>query len=439
MRFFLHSILLLILSNNTLSQDINKARLDSLFSMLEMKQKVMGSVAIFKDGNEVYHNSIGYADVDKGLKANQDTKYRIGSISKTFTSAIMMQLIEEGKLSLDSKLSQFFPEIPNSNEITIEHLLRHRSGLYNFTNSSKYPSWMESPKSQSELIDLFIENDAMFEPDEKFEYSNTNYVLLSFIIEDMEGISYASVLLDRITKPLNLINTYYGGTIESGNNEAYSYYMEDEWKLGTETDMSIPIGAGGIVSTPYELNKFFNALFAGKVVCKSSLTEMTKLVDGYGLGLFQLPFYEHKAFGHNGGIDGFQSNTAYFTEDGVSVALTTNGLAMGMNEILIGILSIYFGRDYEFPTFEPGITLVSEDLEKYLGIYSSEELPIKITITKNGDQLYAQATGQSAFPLEAFEIHKFKFDRAGIKMEFLPEEGRMILIQGKRYEYSLEE
>lgn len=413
--------------------------MDSLFTVIDSNQQGMGSVSIYTDGKEVYNNAIGFSNVEKGLKANANTKYRIGSISKTFTSAIVMQLVEGGKLTLETTLDKYYPALPNATNITIEHLLRHRSGLYNFTNSPAYLNWMEAPKSEDELIEIFIENGIVFEPGEKFEYSNTNYVLLSFIIEKVEKKSFAKVFDERVTKGLRLSNTYYGGKIASGTDEAQSYTLQDGWKLATETDMSIPSGAGSIVSTPSDLNRFFYALFQGDVVNQESLHRMTKIEEGYGLGLFQIPFYEKKAFGHNGGIDGFQSNASFFQNDGVGLAYITNGAVMGMNDILIGVLSIYFGKDYELPSFTPAIEMTSEALDQYLGVYSSEAMPLKITITKKGNQLMAQATGQPAFPLEPYEENKFRFTAAGIKMEFLPNNEKMILNQGGgRFEFSLE-
>lgn len=422
------------------AQDFDQAKMDSLFSRIESNQQGMGSVSIYKDGKEVYANAIGFADLEKVIKAGPETKYRIGSISKTFTSVIVLQLVEEGKLSLETTLDKYYPSIPNASKITIEQLLRHRSGLFNFTNDPTYLEWMEAPKNEDELIEIFKKNGTVFEPDEKFEYSNTNYVLLSFIVEQIENKAFSEVFDQRITWGLKLPDTYYGGIIGQKPNEAKSYNFKDGWYLATETDMSIPTGAGAIVSTPSELNTFFHALFEGEVVSEESLKLMTTLEDGYGLGLFQLPFYERRAFGHNGGIDGFQSNASYFQDDGVGMAYITNGTVMSLNDILIGVLSIYFNKDYELPTFTPAIEISSEELDKYLGIYSSEALPLKVTISKDGNQLMAQATGQSAFPLEPYEAHKFRFNPAGIKMEFIPEDKKMILNQGGgRFEFSLEE
>ncbi|MBN2522845.1 MAG: beta-lactamase family protein, partial [Bacteroidales bacterium] len=349
----------------------DKARMDSLFYLTVTNQKGMGSISIFEDGKEVYQNAFGYADFEDSIPATAKTKYRIGSISKSFTASIIMQLIEENKLTLETKLGDFFPEIPNANAITIEQLLRHRSGLYNFTNSEAYPNWMEEPKTEAELIEIFIENGTVFEPDEKMEYSNTNYVLLSYIAEKIENKRFSDILEDRITRPLKLNNTYYGGKISPDKNEALSYTHVNNWELATETDMSVPAGAGAIVSNPTDLNKFYNLLFDGEVVSDNSLEEMKKLVDNFGIGMFQMPFYDKRAFGHNGGIDGFRSNIAYFPDDNASIACTFNGLAMSMNDILIGALSIYFGKEYSLPEFKPALILKSEELDIYPGVYSS--------------------------------------------------------------------
>jgi len=417
-------------SQNQSSGEFDQVKMDSLFAKIDTEKQGMGSISISRNGEPVYQNTFGYADVAEDIPANATTIYRIGSISKTFTSAIIMQLVEEEKLALATKLNEYFPQIPNADKITVEQMLRHRSGLFNFTSAEDYTEWMEEPKSQEELLQKMIDNGTVFEPGEKAEYSNTNYVLLSYIAEKIDDAAFADILKGRITGPLQLEHTYYGGKINPQENEARSYTLQDDWQLATETDMSIPVGAGALVSTPTDLTTFFNALFSGEVVSESSLKEMTDLVDEIGLGMFQIPFHDKRAFGHGGGIDGFRSNAAYFPSDSVAIAYTSNGVEVGINDILIGALSIYFGRDYEFPEFKPRPKLSSEDLDAYLGVYSSPTFPLKVTITKDGNSLIGQATGQPSFTLKAYEIDKFRFDAAQLKLEFIPEEDKMILRQG---------
>lgn len=420
----------LIVSTNLLSQDFNRSKMDSLLALIEENQKGMGSVSIFQDGEEVYQKAFGYASLDPEVEASQETKYRIGSISKTFTAAIIMKLVEEGALTLDTKLSEFYPDIVNAEEITVEQMLRHRSGIYNFTSSEDYTSWMEEPATREEIVGRIEELGSVFEPGEKFEYSNSNYVLLSYIAEQLEEKDFADIIEERIVQSCDLSDTYYGNEIDVSDQEAQSYTNPGEWELATETDMSVPSGAGAIVSTPTDLNRFLNCLFSEEIVTASSLEQMKDLQDNYGLGLFEVPFYDKKALGHSGGIDGFQSNAFYFPNEKVSVAYLSNGVVMALNDVLIGVLSIYFGKEYQLPEFQPAMELDADELDQFLGVYSSPQFPIKLTITKKGNVLIGQGTGQPEFQMEAIEPTRFRFEPAGLEIEFMPDDDKLILNQG---------
>ena len=412
-------------------QTFDKSRMEAFLEHVYSNNQGMGSLSIFQDGKEVYQETLGYADVEKKIAADAETKYRIGSISKTFTSTIIMQLVSEGKLTLETPLGNFYPEVGNSENITMEHMLRHRSGIYNFTNAADLKSWEQDPMSREDLVKKIVGNGNVFAPGAKAEYSNSNYVLLSFIAERIEGREYADILQERICTPCGLAHTYYGMKISADRNEAKSYTKQGkQWNISTETDMSIPTGAGAIVSTPTDINKFFNCLFDGDLTSTVSLASMMELQDGYGLGMFPAPFHEKRAYGHNGGIDGFRSTAFYFPKENVSVAYTANAATMAINNILIGVLSIYFGTEYKFPEFTEAIEVSSAELDRYPGVYSTPSFPLKITITKKEGVLMAQATGQSSFPLEAYEKDKFRFEAAQIKMAFLPEENKMVFNQG---------
>jgi CubicO group peptidase (beta-lactamase class C family) len=342
---------------------------------------------------------------------------------------MIFQLVEGGKIELTNTLDAWYPEIPNAKVITIGNLLNHRSGIHSFTDDPDYTTYMTQPKTHEEMIALMAKGKPEFQPGEKAAYSNSNYVLLGYIVEKVTKQPYAKNLAERITAKAGLSNTSFGGKINLNDNDCYSYRFDGSWKEQPVTDMSIPGGAGSIVSTPTDLTKFIEALFSFKLVSKGSLDQMKTITDGYGMGMFQIPFGTKKAFGHNGGIDGFRSNLAYFPEDGLAIAYCTNGMVYPMNDLLIGVLSIYFNKDFALPTFKT-IAVKSEELDKYLGVYASSQLPLKITVTKVNEALSAQATGQSAFPLTAFEKDKFKFDQAGIVMEFNPDKNEFLLKQG---------
>ncbi len=429
---FLFSCLILVFSINTQAQDLqfDSKKLDKFLSLIEDNNKGMGSLSIFKDGKEVYQKTIGLADVENKIKADQATIYRIGSISKTFTASIIMQMINEKKLTLDTKLDQYFPKIENAEKITIKQMLSHQSGIFNFTGALDYMIYSEKPITRAALVEKIISYGSSFKPGEKNAYSNSNYVLLSLIAEKIDEKSFGQILKDRIATPNNLSSTYHGGKINSKNHEAYSYTILEDWRLTKETNMSIPLGAGAVVSTSTDLNLFFSALFSGKIIPKNLVKEMKTIENDYGLGLFQYPYYDQKIYGHTGGIDGFNSMSAYFLDEKVSISYISNGTVMPVNDIIVGALNIYFRKEYELPSFKPSFEVTSKDLDQYLGTYSSPSFGLKVTITKKGNKLMGQATGQAAFPLEAFEKNKFKFDPAGIKLEFEPKVKKMTLKQG---------
>ncbi len=418
---------------NAIAQEVNTAKLDSLFNLLEVNHKTIGSVAISKNGKILYTKSIGQIDEAGKMKANAETKYHIGSITKMFTASIVFNLIEEGKLSLETKLDKYFPQIPNAKNISIGNMLGHRSGIFNITNDSTYLTWCINPITQKEMVERIAKFPSEFEANSKTEYSNSNYILLTYIIEKISKKPFADVLAKRIIKKINLKNTYFGGKINTTNNEAYSFsFNADAWKkFETETDMSVPLGAGAIYSTPTDLTIFIEALFAGKIVSEKSLTQMQSIVDGLGMGMTRMPFYKKLSYGHTGGIDGFNSVVGYFKDDSLSFSCCNNGMNYDFNNILIGVLSCCYNRAYKLPNFSPIITN-DVDFIKLIGTYATESFPLKITISTDGKSLTAQATGQASFPLEYKGNNTFTFETAGVEMKFNVEKQQMIMSQGGR-------
>lgn len=429
-RIFLSALLLCLMSLSGIAQDFDKARLDNYFDLLEKNDKFMGSVAVSKNGTLIYRRSVGFADLENGIKANENSGYRIGSISKTFTTVMVMKAVESRKLKLTTTIDKYFPEIENSAEITIEHLLRHRSGIHSFTDDEDYMNWNTQPKTEAELLEIIRKGGSDFKPDSRAAYSNSNFLLLSFILEKIYGKSYAELLETQIIRPLGMRNTSYGKKINTADNKCKSYNLDAEqgWKLASETDLSIPLGAGGIVSTPADLTRFSDALFGGKLLKKKSLQQMKTIKGNFGMGLFPIPFYERSGYGHTGGIDGFSSVFAHFDDGNISYALTSNGTKINNNSISIAVLSAVYNKPFELPSFS-GYQVAPEDLEKYTGSYSSKDIPLKITVTRDKNQLIAQGSGQPSFSLEPADKDVFQFDQAGVVMEFNPENRTMTLKQ----------
>lgn len=419
---------LLFTSLSGFAQNINKTKLDSLFVGLDTNQKVMGSIALYKNGKVLYTNAIGHRHI-KGvekLRPNSATKYRIGSITKMFTATMIFQLVDEKKLTLDTKLSAFFPRMVNADKITIVQLLNHHSGIHSFTNDEAFISYYTKTKTQAQMLEILYQLKADFEPGAKGKYSNTNYVLLGYIIENITGNTYADELKTRITKKIKLEDTYFGTAADVKKNEALSYtYQNGDWTVEPQTDMSVPHGAGAIVSTPTDLGRFATAVFQRKLFSDSLLKKMVVQTDGYGMGCFESPFYEKTSLGHTGSIDAFQSSLNYFGNDSLVVAFSSNGINYEMNDVLIAVLNIVYNKPYELPNFKT-FELKNTLLTAYEGVYEAPGFPTKITIKVKDGKLTAQATGQNAFPLDAKSDTHFVYNLADIEIDFSIETGGII-------------
>lgn len=427
-------IALLILSSTIVfSQTFNKQRLNSLFQVMEKNNKFMGSIVVSQNGKLLYSNTIGFADVETSKKADNQTKYRIGSISKMFTASLILKAVDENKISLSQTLDTYFSQIENSPQITIGNLLNHRSGIHDLTHNDDFMTYNTVPKSEKQMIDIIAKGKSDFSPNSRTEYSNSNFVVLSYILQKIYKEPYTEILDTKIIKPLDLKSTYFGSKIGAQNNESFSYHFTNKWQKATITDMSIPMGAGGIVSTAKDLTTFIEQLFKGKIVSKKSLKIMQTMNDfqGIGVGSGMLAFnnFDKKSYGHNGAIDDFQSILSYSPEENLTVSITSNGLSYPMNNILLCALSCYFDKPFTLPNFTI-LTVKPEVLDLYLGQYASKQFPLKIVITKSENKLFGQATGQPDFPLEATADNMFKFEQAGIVLKFDADKKQMVFKQG---------
>lgn len=337
-------ILLPLFSCLSCSHDNYTYRMNHLFATIENNDKGMGGVSVFVDGKEAYNRNYGYADVENKKKADSKTKYRVGSITKTFTAVVIMKLCENEMLSLSSKLKEFCPDVENADEISVEDLMRHRSGVANFTAATDYLEWNTMAVSKEKLLSRIVSGGSDFKPGEKAQYSNSNYVLLYFIAEKVANRSFSDLLDEMILKPCGLKNTLVGAKINPKKNEAYSYEKINGWVRHSETDMSIPLGSGNMISTPHDLNVFMNSLFTGKILSSESLETICTLNDGIGAGLFGMPFDDLSGYGHTGVIDEFHSTVCYLPEKKISVAVTANGIVYPVNDILVDVLSLFLEK-----------------------------------------------------------------------------------------------
>lgn len=406
------------------AQILDITKLDSFFNTLGQHGLANGSIAISIDGKTQYQRAVGFSFIDGAKKIPADiiTKYRIGSATKMFTAVMIFQLVEEGKLSLDGKLATFFPLLPNAEKITIRNMLYHRSGLHDYTHDTNFESWMDKPKTQEELIHIIKEKGSDFEPGTQADYSNSNYLLLGYIIEKLCKMPYADAVQMKIISKLHLQNTHYGRPINIHNHEAASYkYENNSWTDQKETNPGIHGGAGSLVSNPSDLIIFINALFTGKLVSKTTLTKMETMIDGYGMGMFPDKYGSKPSFGHNGRIEEFYTAAWYFPGKNLSVAYCTNGIDYPRTDIMDGVLKICFNEPFDLP-FSQNLRLTDADLEKYLGRYSSGQ--IVVNCTKDSTRLLLETKGK-IFALEPINRNYFMHAQTGYFFQFDPEKSSL--------------
>jgi CubicO group peptidase (beta-lactamase class C family) len=424
---FTGTIIALAMLTTANAQTLDKAKLDQFFDRLAEKNKAMGSLAIVKDGKVLYSRAIGYSQISDTEKKPMTTenRFRIGSVTKTFTAALILQLVDEKKLKLTETLDKFLPQIPNAKKITIEQILSHHSGIPNVRREQNAQGNVNTlPMTKEEHLSLIVKAAPDFEPGAKSLYSNSGYFILGLIIEKITGKSYEEVLQEKIAKKIGLKDTYLAtGNIDVNKNEALTYFMipGGDWKQVPETHPSLLFSAGAIVSTPNDLAKFIQALFDGKIISKESLDQMKTLRDGEGFGMVTFDYVGKTFYGHTGGADNYGAWIAYLPEEKLAVAYTSNAKIYPVKDIVSGVFDIYYNKPFTVPTFE-SIAVKPEVLDKYVGIYSPPGAPVKFTITRRGDTLFAQPPGvQNPVPLEATAQDKFKIDNGtptGIIIEF---------------------
>lgn len=410
---------------------VAQKKVDAYFEHLFNNKKFMGSVAISFNDSIIYAKSVGFADADAQTKINPDTKFRIASITKTYTAVLILKAVEEQKLRLDDKLSAYYPQVKNAEKITIEQLLRHRTGIFNFTDNPEELQWSEQFHTEQEFLDFFVNKPSNFEPGTEYAYSNTNYALLGFILQRLYQKSYAELLEEKICQPLQLKNTYYTFATDASKNEALSYNIQDKYVKNAYVNFSNHPASGGIASTAVELNKFLSALFDGKIISPESLKMMLPEKNGeYGLGIERLWFKNPQGYVHTGRLENYISEYWYFPKERLGIVMLSNAVNIGTDSIMTNLLQYVFGKAPELTDFNKTDTTPEAELSTIKGTYFDKEGNISVTISSDGNNLIFQdsRSGQDYIPLERKGKNVFVYE--DIKVQFFPKKGEMLQQQG---------
>lgn len=409
-----------------------QSSLDTYFEHLSENRKFMGSASILFKDSVIYNKSVGFADVDSQKKNDVTTKFRIGSVTKTYTAVLTLLAREEGKIKLTDKLSQWFPQFENADKITIEMMLKHRSGIFNFTEIPGESAWEAVAHTQAEFIEYVSKPKNNFDPDTAYEYSNTNYALIGFILEKIYQKDYNVLIQEKICKPLKLENTYYSFENDLAKNEAYSYNIQDKYLKNGSINYSNEPGSGGLLSTPSEVNRFISALFMGKIISPESLELMLNIEnDEYGLGIETFMLGSLKAFRHTGRIDNYISDYWYFPNEQLGLVTLANATNINTDMVQVAMLQFAFGNAPTSKNYNHIDDMETADFLKIKGTYRYPDTLVSVTVSSDGNSLIFQDSraGQMYVPFAYLGNNKFEYE--DIFLTFDPEKQQLTQKQGE--------
>jgi CubicO group peptidase (beta-lactamase class C family) len=414
--------LLLLLAGSGLAQDA--ARMDQIVQSYVAKRQFMGTALVARGSQVLFSKGYGSADLEWDVPNSPNTKFRLGSVTKQFTAASILLLEERGKLIVSDPLKKYLPDAPAAwDKITIFHVLTHTSGIPNFTSFPEYRKLEPLATTAAELVARFRDKPLDFEPGEKWSYSNSGYVLLSYLIEKITGDSYEKFVRENIFTPLGMKDSGYDSNSAIILHRASGYVAgKDGYENAGFVHMTVPQGAGGLYSTTEDLLKWEQGLFGGKVLKAASLEKMTTpFKSNYAFGLVVETAGGRKVIEHGGGIEGFNTELEYYPEDKLTVVVLGNVNGAAPGEIAKKLAAIARGENVKLPGERKEITLDSNVLSRYVGAYQMTGGPAML-ITLEGNQLSSKLGNQQAIPIFPESETMFFLKVVDAQLEF-PKDG----------------
>ena len=350
---FLASVIFLACSLQAYSQD-KAQKIDELANKYYSLGQLNGAVLVAEDGKIIYNKGFGMSDFENKIPNNENTKFRLASVTKQFTATLIMQLVEKGKIKLEGKLTDYLPYYRKDvgDKITISQILSHTAGIANYTNDSKFMMEQTGTKvTPKEFVLKYCSEDLIFEPGTKWEYSNSGFFILGMVIEEVTGKTYEENLEANILKPLGMTNTGYEHSDKTYENKAKGYVSTfGEFQPARFLEMTIPYSAGSMYSTTGDMFIWDQALYTEKILTKASLDKMfTPVLNNYGYGwqIIEAPLgdMKKKVITHSGGIFGFNSLETRLVEDNKYIMVFNNFESGSINPITFGIVNILYGME----------------------------------------------------------------------------------------------
>jgi len=404
-------------------------KLDAYLLAAHKENRFNGNALIAQQGKILLRKSYGYKNFAAHVLDDSNTIFQIGSITKQFTATIILRLQEEGKLSVRDKLDEYFPQFKYAGEITIENLLTHTSGIYNYTNDIDEgdSAIVCNPVAKQLVLDIMFKHKLDFKPGTQFRYDNSGYYLLGLIIGKVTGKSYEQNMRDIIFKPLQMNHSLFDFKHSADTNIATGYQTLNDsiqkeasaWRW----DSTVSYAAGGIWSTTGDMYKWALAIAKKKILSADSWkTMLTPHLDKYGYGVFIDSLFGKRTISHGGGIPGFIAYLDYYPAEDVTIILLNNKgwFDESLNGINADISAIVFHKPYEVMHKHIGIKLPDEVLKKYVGQYDFDKKHhVYITLENNQLHMEAPQGGLPKSPLFEDDQNNFYLKIINARIEFV--------------------
>lgn len=395
------------------------ARLDSVAAAWLAEGSTPGvSIAVVRGRDTLLVRGYGVADRASNAPVAPATVFRIGSVTKQFTAALVMQLVEQGKVALDDSIAAHLAGLPAAwRGVTVRQLLNHTSGIPSYTDLG--PSWRQrwaEDMAPDTVAALTAAQPMTFAPGAGWKYNNTGYVLLGMLVERKHGKPYAAVVAERIATPLGLASLGYCPPALPAAGHATGYARQPGGFVDApKLSMTQPYAAGALCATAADLARWNAALAGGRVVSPASWAQMTTPTgaaeaQGYGFGIGARAFEGRRRVSHSGGIHGFVSQNAYYPDDSLSVVVLANSGSADLGTLLGDLSRVALG--IPLPKAPTVVTLSTAERAPYVGSYDVR-LPNgtvwRTRVWDAGDRLMAkaEAPGQGEFPLLPYGAHTF--------------------------------
>ncbi len=380
-----------------------------------------GSALVAQHGDVLLSDGYGPRDVNQDTACNEHTIYQVGEVTELFTATIIYMLEEEGKLKANDKLSTIFPEYPEGDKITIEHLLTHSSGIHDFMDvDSFYNTGITVPRSREEIVLTFMDRPLLFKPGAKHDYSSSNYMLLGYVINEVTGKTYYDVVREKIFEPLGMGNSGFNFASYSSWDKARGYHILNTIRMvpAFNTDSTVGYASKGMFTTTLDLYKFAMALLGNKLISEKSFKKLSKESNkGYAHGIGLASYWGRPALETVGEVQGYVSSFTIVPEDSTVVILLSNDFESEVNYVRKDLMSILYDQPYELPHPREIVQMYPDQLKHFEGRYEMEE-GWDLHFFVLYDVLYGEVKGQDEFTVYAEKGKRDHFFMTSANVQF---------------------